>query len=127
MYEEIIKGILFGAFYGFQASLIGYLKSEELDQSWSVIFKREFWEKFSPTKALKTVLIGTIIGGFTTGKAYLPIEFTSSADWIIFANFFNDVVILGVDQLVKFIVRRTPLVKAWDWLKEKAGILPLRD
>jgi len=29
-------------------------------------------------------------------------------------------IVYGVDAFVKLIVRRTPLVKAWNWLKSKA-------
>lgn len=28
-------------------------------------------------------------------------------------------IVYGVDALVKFIVRRTPLVRAWNWLKDQ--------
>jgi len=124
--EEILKGILLGAFYGAQAALYGYLKSEELPISWSVIFTKKFWEKFSPEKALKTILLGMVFGAFTQGMQFLPPEMLADPGTMIFINFMNTAIIMGVDQLMKLIVRRTPLVKAWNWLKEKAGILPMQ-
>lgn len=121
MYEEIIKGILYGAFYGGQAALFGYLKSEDLPLSWKVVFTKDFWAAFDPTKALKTVFLGMAMGALTQGQIYGLIP----TDPII-GNFANDVIVIGVDQLMKLIVRRTPLVRVWNALKEKAGKTPLQ-
>jgi len=121
MYEEIIKGILYGAFYGGQAALFGYLKSEDLPLSWKVVFTKDFWAAFDPIKALKTVFLGMAMGALTQGQIYGLIP----TDPII-GNFANDVIVIGVDQLMKLIVRRTPLVRVWNALKEKAGKTPLQ-
>lgn len=123
---DILRGILTGAFYGAQAALFGYLKSEDLGNSWGVLFKKDFWLKFKPGKAAKTVLVGAILGGFTSGKVFLPADITGSLDFLVFANFFNDVVVIGVDQLIKLIVRRTPIVRLWNAFKEKVLGWPLQ-
>ena len=123
---EILKGVGVGIFYGGQASLFGYLKSEDLGQSWSIVLKREFWQKFKPGKAFKTVLVGAMLGGFTGGKVFLPSGITNSLDFIVFANFFNDVVVIGVDQLLKLVVRRTPIVRLWNAFKTKVLGTPLQ-
>jgi len=121
MYEDIIKGIALGAFYGAQAALIGYLKSDELEQSWRVVLTKKFWESFEPTKAIKTIVVGAAMGGFTQGQIYGIIP----ADPIV-SNFGYDIIVMGVDQFVKFIVRRTPLVRLWNALKEKVLKLPVQ-
>ena len=128
MYEEILKGLLLGTFYGAQAGLYGYLASEELPISWKVILTRKFWETFSWTKFGKTVLLGAIMGLVTTG--YFKIspnmwgqftEYTGipQIPLSVILNFANTAVIMGVDKLAKLIVRRTPLAKAWNGLKAR--------
>jgi hypothetical protein len=128
MYEEIIRGILLGAFYGGQAALYGYLASEELPVSWKAILTTKFWTTFSWTKASKTVLLGITLGAISSGYGFIRPE-----DWAIFTNytglpqislplllnFANTAVVMGADKFIKFIVRRTPLVRAWNWLKDR--------
>jgi len=113
---DILKYALFGA----EASLVGYLKSENLPNGWKAIFTKEFWTCFSLPKALKTVILGAVLGAFTRGQIYLPIETLSSPDYIAFANFFNLAVVFGTENLIKLVMRRTPLMKGWDYIKEKA-------
>jgi hypothetical protein len=128
MYEEILKGIGLGAFYGAQAGLYGYLASEELPISWRVLLTRKFWETFSWTKFGKTVLLGAIVGAVSTGYLNItPDMWTRFTDYTgmpqiplsLILNFANTAVIMGVDKLAKFVVRRTPLVKAWNGLKDR--------
>jgi hypothetical protein len=127
MYETIIVEILKGAFYGGQAALFGYMKSEELEKSWTVILTRKFWEKFDLVKALKTVILGGILGAFTRGFTFIPEgTFPDPTSELIFLNFANTAIVMGVDQFIKLIVRRTPIVRVWNWLKEKAGFAPLQ-
>ena len=128
MYEEILKGIALGAFYGGQASLYQYMSDENLPISWQALLTRKFWEGFNWTKFSKTVLLGAVFGAVTT--AY----FNVTPDmWVKFTydtglpqiplslvlNFANTGVVLIIDRLAKLIVRRTPLAKAWDALKAK--------
>jgi len=54
---EFLKAIASGGLAG----LMGYMKQEELGTSWQVIFTRKFWEKFEPTKAMKTIIISIIV------------------------------------------------------------------
>lgn len=98
------------------AGLMGYMKMEELGNSWKVIFTRKFWEVFEPTKALKTILISMIVYGIAYVYGWTP-AFVEGLTIMTF-------IVYGVDALIKLIVRRTPLVRAWNWLKKKAlGIL----
>lgn len=94
------------------AGLMGYMKDEELGESWKVIFTRKFWEKFEPTKAIKTILVSMIVYGIAYVMGWTP---TTIAEVGILT-----LVVYGVDALVKVIVRRTPLVRAWNWLKAQA-------
>lgn len=119
MFEETIKGICLGAFYGAQAALFGYLKDEDLPKSWSIVFTRKFWEGFSPVKAIKTVAIGCGLGAFGIVKTEYNLD-------PVTINFFNDVIVIGVDQLVKLIVRRTPIVRFWNAIKENVFKLPVQ-
>lgn len=123
---EILRSILIGGFYGGQAAVYGYLASEELPVSWRAIFTKAFWEKFSWSKAGKTVALGIVFGMITQGYAFIKPE-----DWNYFTeytgfpkiplpvilNFANTAVLMGVDKFSKFVVRRTPLVRLWDGLK----------
>lgn len=116
-------GILRGAFYGAQAALFGYMKSNELPSSWTVIFRRKFWESFDPVKALWTVSLGALMGAFTRGMTFVPAgTFADPTEEVIFVNFASTAIVMGVDQFMKFIVRRTPLVRMWNALKAKLGI-----
>lgn len=110
--EEIVKALLQAIASGGLAGLMGYMKQEELGTSWKVIFTKKFWEKFQPTKALKTVLVSMIVYGIAYYFKVAPqtIEEIGLMTFIVY----------GVDALVKFIVRRTPLVRAWNWLKVQA-------
>lgn len=116
----IAVDILKYAAYGGLVALGGYLKSENLPNGWKIVFTKEFWNKFSPTKALKTVMVGIFLGAFTRGQIYLPIEITQSADFLAVSLFTNAVIVLGVETLIKIIVRRTPLMRAWNGLKDAA-------
>ena len=137
MYEEIIKGILMGGFYGGQAALYGYLASEELPVSWQAILTRKFWESFSWTKASKTVLLGVMMGILSQGYLFIKPEYWATfteytglpqIPLSLILNFANTAVVMGVDKLAKFVVRRTPLVKAWDGLKNRVlKVLLTRD
>ena len=128
MFEDIIKGIAIGAFYGGQAALFGYMKSNELPTSWTVIFRRKFWTSFDPIKAIKTVTIGSVLGGFTRGMSFVPAgTFADPTEEMVFVNFANTAIVMGVDQFIKFIVRRTPLVKLWNTLRGKDEQAPLQE
>jgi hypothetical protein len=94
------------------AGLMGYMKQEELGTSWKVIFTRKFWERFEPTKALKTVLVSMITYGVAYTFGWIP----STVEEVGIMT----LIVYGVDALVKFIVRRTPISKAWNWLKTQA-------
>jgi hypothetical protein len=127
IFEDTIKGIALGAFYGAQAALFGYLASEELPLSWKVILSKKFWETFSWTKALKTVALGATLGAISQGYGFVRPQ-----DWSVFTeytglpqiplslllNFANTAVVLGVDKLSKFVFRRTPLITAWNKFKD---------
>lgn len=126
MYEEILlilKDVGIGAFYGGEAALLGYLKSEELPTSWKVLLSKEFWSTFDVTKALKTILIGILLGAFTQGKIYMPqvieaLGFSpSDPTFLAVMVTVPSLIVFAVDGLVKLVVRRTPLVKLWDKLK----------
>jgi hypothetical protein len=116
---SIFMNILMGLFFGAQASLIGYMASNDLPQSWTVIFTKKFWSCFEPVKALKTVLLGGIMGAI---GVVVSLNLMSSAESIIIVDVLSTITILGVDKLVKFIVRRTPIVTAWNWIKEKFSL-----
>lgn len=121
---SVATGILLGAFFGGEAALLGYLKSEDLPVSWSAILTKKFWEKFDPIKALKTILLGMIIGGYTQGTIFAGQITDPNYAFLnnpIFLSFVYTTLIMGVDQFMKFIVRRTPLVKAWNYLKSIFG------
>lgn len=95
------------------AGLMGYMKMEELGTSWRVIFTKPFWEKFKVTKAIKTIIISVIVYGIAYYYGVAPTD--------VFAEIgVMTLIVYGVDALVKFIVRRTPLVRAWNRLKELA-------
>jgi len=101
-----------GALTGGIAALVGYMKQEELEPSWKTVLTRDFWWAFDPVKALKTVLLGMIIGAFMA----------KGITQDVLADFgLMTLITYGVDALVKLIVRRTPIVRAWNWLKEKFG------
>lgn len=98
---------------GALAGLMGYMKQEELGKSWKVIFTRKFWEQFNPVKAIKTIFVSMVVYGIAYATGWgVPDTYAEVGIMTL--------VVYGVDALVKFIVRRTPLVRAWNWLKEKA-------
>lgn len=113
---KILLDLALGAITGAETALLGYMKGEDLEAGFRAIFTKKFWENFSPPKALKTVLLGAVIGAFTAGKTYLP---TDNIEVLAFTNFLNIALILGVENFVKFVMRRTPLMKGWDWFKQK--------
>jgi len=128
MDTQLLKGIGLGMFYGAQAGVIGYLASEELPLSWKVLLTRKFWETFSWTKFSKTVLLGAVVGGITTAYFNVtPDMWTRFTDYTtipqiplsLILNFANTAVIMGIDRLAKFIVRRTPLVRVWNNIKDR--------
>ena len=110
---EMLKAFLQALMSGGLAGLMGYMKQEELGTSWKVIFTRKFWEKFQPTKALKTIIISVIVYGVSY---YFGVTPSSTFEEIGVMT----LIVYGVDALMKFIVRRTPIVTAWNKLKEKA-------
>jgi len=128
MIADILKGIGLGAFYGAQASLYAYISSEDLPVSWKALMTKKFWETFSWTKFGKTVLLGAIVGATTTAYFNVTpdmwIQFTEytglpQVPLSLILNFANTGVIIAIDRLTKLVVRRTPLVKAWDALKAR--------
>jgi len=137
MYEEILKGIAIGAFYGGQAAFYGYLASEELPISWKALLTKEFWQKFSWSKAFKTVLLGIVMGAISHGYGFITPEqwqwfydFTgiNQIPLIVILNFANTAVVLGADKFIKFVVRRTPLVRIWNGIKDRVlKVLLTRD
>lgn len=111
--KTIILAFLQALASGGLAGLLGYMKQEELGTSWRVVLTRKFWEKFNLTKAIKTILISMVVYGVAYYYNVAPTD--------VFAEIgVMTLVVYGVDAFIKFIVRRTPLVKAWNWLKEKA-------
>lgn len=126
VYEQlllVLKDIGIGAYYGALAALMGYLKSEDLPVSWKAILSKDFWSKFEVSKALKTVLIGLLLGAFTQGKIFMPqvmesLGFNpSDPTFLVVMATIPSLIVYAADQLVKLVVRRTPLVKLWDKLK----------
>lgn len=109
-----IMDILFGIFFGAQAALLGYLASNDLPKSWTVIFTRSFWTCFSPLKASKTIILGAIMGAL---GVFTAANVISGEEGIVIMNFASVVVILGIQKLADLIVRRTPLSTAWEKLK----------
>ena len=118
--EQIAISVGLGVFYGGQAALYGYLADNDLPQSWSVILTKKFWESFDPVKAAKTVALGALLGGL---GAFNALNIIGGAEGVIVTNFVSSIIVLGVDKFVKFLVRRTPIVRAWNWLKAKAEAL----
>lgn len=119
----ILKSLALGAFFGGEAALIGFLKNEELPTSWKIILSKDFWNTFDVVKALKTVLVGMLMGVFTQGQMYMP-QITealnvnpSDPTLLVVIATVPSLIVYTVDQLIKLIVRRTPLVKLWDKLK----------
>jgi len=110
--QAIVLPFLQAMLSGGLAGLMGYMKQEELGTSWKVIFTRKFWEKFEPTKAVKTIIVSAVV--YTIALAFGWVPSTIEEVGIM------TLVVYGVDALMKFIVRRTPLVKVWNWLKEEA-------
>lgn len=102
---------------GALAGLIGYMKQESLPPSWKAVFSKEFWEKFDPVKALKTVFISLIIALI----AYVfNMDIVTATIQLEYIGLMTAITIFA-DQAVKVIVRRTPLVKVWNWVKEQLG------
>ena len=133
MYEQYLQGIALGALYGLEAGVVNYMSGEDLPVSWSSILTIKFWSSLSITKLVKTMLIGMVVGAVTNGYGFI-----SPAEWQQFTqqtgipqiplpliiNFLSTVVVSGVDRMVKTIVRRTPLVHAWNGLKTRVlGLL----
>lgn len=115
-----------GAFYGAEAALFNFLKSEDLPISWKALFSKDFWTKFDVVKALKTVLIGMLLGAFTQGRIYMPqvieaLGFSpSDPTFIAIMATVPSLIVYGVDALVKLVVRRTPLMRVWNGIKAYA-------
>ena len=109
---EMLKAFLQALMSGGLAGLMGYMKQEELGDSWKVIFTKKFWEKFNPVKASKTIIISVIVYGviYVFGGTPTTLEEIGVMTLVVY----------GVDALMKLIVRRTPIVRAWNWLKEQA-------
>lgn len=127
MIEEIIKNIALGAFYGTQAALFGYMKDENLPLSWTAVFTKKFWETFSPVKAFKTIVLGAFMGAFGTFSILnTENKWLDPTETLIIYNFAYSAIVMGVDQFIKFVVRRTPIVRAWNYLKAKWNSLPLQ-
>jgi hypothetical protein len=122
---SILVQILLGMFYGAQASLYGYMSSDDLAKSWTVILTKKFWESFDPVKALKTVILGALMGGLQvfTILNIVPMDVVEKA---LLVNFVSSIFVLGTQKFINLVVRRTPLVKIWNLLKEKMGLLPLQ-
>jgi hypothetical protein len=119
---DVLKNVGLGMFYGGQAALFGYMKDNDLPLSWTAVLTKDFWAKFDPIKSLKTVLLGALLGGVTQGMSVIPVDLVDPVERIVVMNFANTAIIMGIDQFVKFVVRRTPLVRAWNWLKTQFGI-----
>lgn len=123
LYIPILLHIATGAFYGAEAALFGFLKSEELPTSWRALLTKAFWTKFDVVKALKTVLIGMLIGAWTNGSLYMPqiaeaLNISvSDPMYLAVITTVPSLIVYAVDGIVKFVVRRTPLVRVWDAIK----------
>lgn len=108
--------ILKGLFFGGLASLIGYLKQEQI-------------EKWDFTKMLKTMIVGAVTTSIiqATGLSLAELSFVIST-WLaqngislapgVIETIITTAIIVFADQLVKIIVRRTDLVRLWNKLKE---------
>jgi len=126
MFEElqplipIATDILKYALYGAEASLLGYLKSEELPDGWKALFTKEFWSSFDLPKAMKTVFVAFFLGIITRGTFYVPAEITQSPDFVALSLFLPSMIVLGVETLLKILFRRTPLMAAWNDIKDAA-------
>ena len=121
--EPILEGIAEGAWYGALASVISFLKDENLPVSWNVIFTQEFWSTFQPVKFLKTVLVGMALGAVVKGQFYAPQiagaigVSTTNPTYLAVVATAPSMVVYAVDSLVKLIVRRTPLMHVWNKVK----------
>jgi len=112
MEVEIIKAFLQAVASGGLAGLMGYMKQEELGDSWKVIFSRAFWERFEPMKAVKTIVVSMVVYGVAYAFKITPQTLEEMGAMTL--------IVYGADALCKLIVRRTPIVRVWNWLKEKA-------
>ena len=110
--EEILVAFFKALASGGLAGLMGYMKQEELGESWKVIFTRKFWEKFEPTKALKTITVSVVVYGIAYAFEIQP---QTLIDMGVMTT-----IVYGADALVKLVVRRTPIVRIWNKIKEKA-------
>jgi hypothetical protein len=132
MIEELLKGIGFGALYGIQASFYQYMAQEDLPVSIQAVFSTKFWKDFDTVKFTKTVALGAAFGAISVGYGYIkPDQWTMFTTYTtlpqvpltLIMNFVNTGIIIAVDTFTRIIVRRTPLVKAWDQFK--AGLLKI--
>lgn len=124
-----LMSLAMGAFYGLQASLIGYLAQGNMPLSWSVIFDKKFWVYFEPVKAIKTVILGMVMGVLGVfATVQLPQSFldvvgpTFPAAIPLFLDLAYTGAILGTNKLMQLIIRRTPIITAYNKFKEKLGI-----
>jgi len=125
--QAILLQIGVGIFYGIQAAFFGYMKDSGLPVSWTAILTKKFWENFDPIKALKTILLGGVLGGLGAFNTLnLQAGWLDPVEAALVYNFAYAALTMGIDQFVKFVVRRTPLIRVWNWLKAQFGILPVQ-
>lgn len=120
MIVEIIKEALKGLVSGAMASLLGYAKQEK-PESWQL-------DKFA-----KTVILGSFTSAIISGSGMpIPQLATKISSWLatesicfVPAAVIEMAILIGLvivaDEIVKVIVRRTDIVKAWNKFKEFLG------
>ena len=126
MIETILENIALGAWYGTLASLVSFLKDENLPVSWNVVFTQEFWQTFNITKFLKTVLVGMALGAVIKTEFYAPQiagvlgVSTNNPTYLTVVATAPSMIVYAVDSVVKLIVRRTPLIHIYNKIKSFA-------
>lgn len=117
---EKIYAIAIGALYGGEAALIGYLKSEDLPNGWKALLTKEFWATFDLPKAMKTVIFGAVLGAFIDFTEILPESWKSDPSYPAYVAFVPSLIVLAAETVVKAIMRRTPLMRVWNGVKDAA-------
>jgi hypothetical protein len=110
---ETLKLIVSILVTGGLAGLVGYMKQNDLPLSWKAIFSKKFWASFEPTMAFKTIVVAAVVNLVAYAMGLEPDVFVVQETGIM------TVIVYFADALVKVIVRRTPLVRFWNWLKDK--------
>jgi len=110
---QILIGVGKGLVYGAIWNAIGYIKNET-------------WETFDPTKFLKGMIVGAIIGGiagtsYSIDDASVAIGNEFGLEPELVKTFIMTAIVALADNIVKVISRRTDLGKLWTKVKEFFG------